>query len=120
MPELTDRPPETRLSVQDIAYHLATHVDEYVVDFELQLIPGEFDVLRVVVGDNEEFPVYVSATETQILCITYLCSTADVNPAAKTDMLEAMLEMNIPIPLSAFSRIDSPISRGVQSNLAIV
>lgn len=96
----------SRLSVKDIANHLVTHADDYVVAFEVQLIPGEMDVLRVVVGENEEFPVYVSATDTQILCITYLCMESEVKPGAKTEMLEAMLEMNIPIPLSSFSRID--------------
>ena len=96
----------SHLSVRDIATYLATHADDYVAGFEVELIPGDIDVLRVVVGDNEEFPVYVSATDTQILCITYLCAEAEVNPAAKTEMLEAMLEMNIPIPLSSFSRID--------------
>jgi len=96
----------TLLTVRDIAAHLSTHPDDYARPFEVQIIPGEMDVLQVVVGDNEEFPVYVSATDTQILCITYLCAESEVRPEAKTQMLEAMLEMNIPIPLSAFSRID--------------
>ena len=98
--------PQTTLTVRDIAIHIGNQADDYSRDFEVQLIPGEIDVLQVVVGDNEEFPVYVSATETQVLCITYLCSEDEVRPDAKTKMLEAMLEMNIPIPLSAFSRID--------------
>jgi len=110
MTDIIDTPvynaPQASLSVRDIAIHIGNHAADYPRDFEVQLIPGDMDVLQVVVGDNEEFPVYVSATETQVLCITYLCAETDVRPDAKTQMLEAMLEMNIPIPLSAFSRID--------------
>jgi len=98
--------PQTALTVRDIAIHMGDQAADYSRDFDVQLIPGDIDVLQVVVGDNEEFPVYVSATDTQVLCITYLCAESDVRPDAKTQMLEAMLEMNIPIPLSAFSRID--------------
>lgn len=95
-----------RLTVRDIAIDLAGNEHDYGRTFDCQVIPGEYDVLQVVVGDNEDFPVYVSATETQVICITYLCAEAEVKPESKTAMLEAMLEMNIPIPLSAFSRLN--------------
>lgn len=96
----------TRLNVRDIAIDLAGNEQRYGRLFDCQVIPGEYDVLQVIVGDNEEFPVYVSATDTQVICIAYLCAEDEVKPEAKTAMLEAMLEMSIPIPLSAFSRLN--------------
>jgi hypothetical protein len=40
-----------------------------------------------------------------ILCITHLFSESEVNPKFRARMLEEMLELNIPMPLSSFSKI---------------
>ena len=60
---------------------------------------------EVVVEDREELPVLVSADEEQILCITYLWSEQQVKPARRTELLETLLEMNVPLPLSSFGKI---------------
>jgi uncharacterized protein YjfI (DUF2170 family) len=73
--------------------------------FECQPIPGDVDVLQITVEDFEEIPCYVSVTDTQILCITYLIGEDEVIPEKRTDMMEEMLELNIPMPLSSFSKI---------------
>ncbi len=84
---------------------LAIRLSETPDNFDCQLIPGEVEVLQVIVDDLEEFPIYMSVSDTQVLFIPYLWTEADVDPGQRTTMLEAMLDMNIPIPLSAFSRI---------------
>lgn len=73
--------------------------------FECQPIPGDVDVLQITVEDFEEIPCYVSVTDTQILCITYLMGEDEVKPETRTEMMEEMLELNIPMPLSSFSKI---------------
>ena len=40
-----------------------------------------------------------------MLCITYLFTEEEVKPEKRAEMLEEMLELNIPIPLSAFAKI---------------
>lgn len=89
--------------IKDIARLLST--PEYTGWFDCQIIPADTEVLQVIVDNLDEFPVYVSATETQLLYITYLWDEKDVISTHKMSMLEAMLDMNIPIPLSSFSRI---------------
>jgi len=74
-------------------------------DFEYQIIPGEEEVLQISLVDREEIPVYLTQTDTQILCISYLWSESEIKPEAKSELIEMMLEMNIPMPLSSFSRI---------------
>ena len=74
--------------------------------FDCQPIPNSPDVLQVTMNEMEEIPVYVSITDTQILCIVYLWSEADVAPDKKVEMMETMLEMNIPVPLSAFAKVN--------------
>lgn len=63
------------------------------------------DAVEVVVEDREEFPILVSADDEQVQCITYLWDEAQVKPDARTDMLAALLEMNVSLPLSSFGKI---------------
>ena len=75
-------------------------------EFDCQPIPGEIELLQVTVSEFEDLPVFVSVTETQILCITYLFAESDLDPAQRSDILEEMLTLNIPMPLSSFAKID--------------
>ena len=74
-------------------------------DFEHQIIPGEEEVLQISLTGREEIPVYLTLTDTQILCISYLWSENEIIPDSKSEMIEMMLDMNIPMPLSSFARI---------------
>jgi len=76
-------------------------------DFDYQIIPGEEEVLQICLSGREEIPVYLTLTDTQILCISYLWDESEIKPSSKNEMVEMMLEMNLPMPLSSFSRIGS-------------
>ncbi len=83
-------------------------VSELELNFKAELIKGEEDsndVLLVTIEDREEFPVYVTVDDSQVLCISYLWKEDEVKPESRTEMLEAMLSMNVPMPLSAFSKL---------------
>lgn len=75
------------------------------LDFEYQLIPGEVDVAEVMIKDRDELPIFLTMADDQILCICYLWGDDEVNPDTRTEMLEAMLDLNIPMPLSSFAKI---------------
>jgi len=93
------------MNIQDLAKQLSDLQSFDGYEFECQPIPGEVDVLQVTVGDFEELPSYVSITDTQVLCITWLFTDDEVKAESRDDMMEEMLELNIPIPLSAFAKI---------------
>lgn len=93
------------MNTQDLALRFSEVGNYEGYTFECQPIPGEVEVLQITVGDYEEIPCYLSITDTQILCISYLWTEDEVRAETKTELLEEMLEMNIPIPLSAFSKI---------------
>ena len=93
------------MNIQDLAIRLSDLQSFDGYQFECQPIPGEVDVLQVTVGDFEELPSYVSITDTQVLCITWLFTEDEVKPETRADMMEEILELNIPIPLSAFAKI---------------
>ncbi len=74
-------------------------------DFDYQIIPGDEEVLQISLHGREEIPVYLTETDTQLLCIAYLWDESEIKPESRTQMIEMMLDMNIPMPLSSFSRI---------------
>ncbi|RJG40098.1 YjfI family protein [Motilimonas pumila] len=84
---------------------LADHSDTGLT-FDCVPIAGDVDVLRVDIQGREEIPVFISVTGDQILCISYLWGEDEVIEGKKPEMMEAMLEMNIPMPLSSFARIE--------------
>ncbi|MCP4076903.1 MAG: YjfI family protein [Gammaproteobacteria bacterium] len=71
----------------------------------IEMFDGENTVACIKVEDREEFPIYMTADEGQVLCITYLFAEDEVDPAKRAELAEAMLLMNVMIPLSAFSKI---------------
>jgi len=77
------------------------------LQFDCYPIAGEVEVLQVNVVGREEIPVFVSVTENQVLCISYLWGEDEVKTERRTEMLETMLEFNIPMPLSSFAKIDN-------------
>lgn len=75
------------------------------VGLSVEMFDTENTVACIKVEDREEFPIYMTADEGQILCISYLFGDEQVNPNKRAAMVEAMLMMNVSIPLSAFSKI---------------
>lgn len=71
----------------------------------IEMFDGEDSVACIKVEDREEFPIYMTVDDGQILCITYLFGDDQVNPEKQAEMAEAMLMMNVMVPLSAFSKI---------------
>jgi len=95
------------MNIHKIANHLNTLADssETGMTFDCQPISGEVDVLQITILGREELPLFVSVTDDQILCITYLWGQEEVKTECLPQMHESMLEMNIPMPLSSFSKI---------------
>jgi uncharacterized protein YjfI (DUF2170 family) len=62
-------------------------------------------VMRIVIDGRDELPVFVTGSASQMLCICYLWTEDEVKPERRAEMLEAMMDLNIAIPLSHFGRI---------------
>lgn len=76
------------------------------VSVELQPIAGEVPVIQVVIDGRNELPIFITASDAQILCICYLWTESEVAPAKRAMLLEAMLDLNVSIPLSSFGKVD--------------
>lgn len=69
-------------------------------------MPGVQQVLQVTLSDQDEIPLYITITETQMLCIAYLFKSDEVIESKVDELNEQCLQLNIPMPLSAFAKID--------------
>jgi len=99
------------MNLQEKLRELANGLDRVVTDeglvFQTEIVSGEVDVLVLTIEDREEFPIYITVDEGQILCITHLWKESEVNPDKRLDLLDNLISMNVSIPLSAFSKVGS-------------
>ncbi|PAY01160.1 hypothetical protein CKO50_11665 [Pseudoalteromonas sp. HM-SA03] len=95
------------MELNELSIKLASFETEGA-NFESFLIAneGEQDVLQVIVDGNDELPIFVTQTEEQLVCISYLFKESEVKPELLNELNEALLKLNVPIPLSAFAKID--------------
>ena len=99
------------MNPQDRLRELADNLDRVVTDeglvFQTEIVSGEVDILVLTVEDREEFPIYITVDEGQILCITHLWKESEINSDKRLDLLDTLISMNVSIPLSAFSKVGS-------------
>ena len=70
-----------------------------------QLTESEVSMVRVTVEDREEFPIFVTLDDDQILCTTYLFQEGEVKADKGGELNATMLGMNVPMPLSSFGKV---------------
>ena len=95
--------------LKDLAIALNGKVqDGYTIDVMpiLEGKEGSIAVLQVVVEGFDELPIYLTATEEQILCVTNLFSKTEVNPDLLSELNDVLLKLSVNIPLSSFGLID--------------
>lgn len=72
--------------------------------FDVMPVAGDEPVLQVVVSGAEETPVYVTVTDTQILCLAYLFDEQELAPERLNELHENMLRISVPMPLSSLGK----------------
>ncbi|QYF95291.1 YjfI family protein [Massilia sp. PAMC28688] len=93
--------------MMDIEQALALRIGSVGVSSTL-LPPGDdqgVPVMRFCIEGLEELPVFVTGSPSQVLCICYLWTEEEIRPERRADMLEAMMDLNMAIPLSNFGRL---------------
>lgn len=74
--------------------------------FHCMPIQGEYSVLRVEVDPLNDPPIFVTHTDTQVLCIAYLAHRSEIRDEAEYELNALLLELNVPMPLSAFALVE--------------
>lgn len=72
---------------------------------ELLPIPGDVPVIQVSIEGRDELPIFLTCSDSQILCMCYLWTEDEVLVSRRTELLETLLDLNMPVPLSSFGRV---------------
>lgn len=93
--------PEEKLNQLAVSLNGVTTESGLVLATEV--MAGDVDVLVVTAQDREEFPIYITVDESQVLSITHLWTEDEIISDKRTALLETLLAMNVSMPLSSFS-----------------
>ncbi len=93
------------MNIDDYAIRLSQHRTTEGFTFDCLNIDGEVSVLQIDMNGFDGFPVFLTKTKNQILCIVYLWEENEILPEKRVEMLEMMLDTSISIPLSAYARV---------------
>jgi uncharacterized protein YjfI (DUF2170 family) len=93
------------MKLADFAIKLSQSRTNEGYTFECQSIDGEVEVLQIEMAGFDGFPVFITQTNIQIICIIYLWSEAEIIEESRLEMLEMMLDTSISIPLSSYARV---------------
>lgn len=74
--------------------------------FAFMPLAGDEPVLQIAVSEAEETPVYLTVTDTQILCLVYLFQEKELHQERIPELHESMLRLSVPMPLSALGKVD--------------
>ncbi|MBT4989292.1 MAG: DUF2170 family protein [Rickettsiales bacterium] len=74
--------------------------------FAVNPIPGEVEVLQIVIEDREELPIFISTSDEQILCISYLFTESEIQDGVLDKVNNEMLLANTSMPLSSYAKIN--------------
>lgn len=71
----------------------------------LQPIAGDVPVVQVSIEGRQELPIFVTSSDSQLLCMCYLWADDEVRPERRAELLQTLLELNPAVPLSSFGRV---------------
>ena len=91
--------------LEELNYHLNCHQTEQGTRFDAVLsVQGH--TLEVTCSDNPDFPIYMTATDQQLLTVTPLFARSDVDPQRLDELHKVLLMLSPIVPLSAIGLQD--------------
>lgn len=87
------------MTLEDLAFQLNTYTSESGTTFDA--LVGEDRILEVTCSNNDEFPINVTATDTQLLAVTPLFHVNEVVSGGAEALHEMLLRLSPAVPLSS-------------------
>ncbi len=89
-------------TLEDLAFELNKYISAEGTSFEALVHDG--GVMEVVCSNNDEFPINVALTETQILSVTPLFNKDAIKGNKLIELNEMFLQLSPAIPLSSMAK----------------
>ena len=86
------------MTLDDLAFQLNEHAGEEGTTFDAVVAD---DILQVVCSNNDEFPIHITRTETQLLSVTPLFTVAEVQADKVAELNTTFLRLSPAVPLSS-------------------
>ncbi len=88
------------ITLEELAFQLNDHITDEGTSFDALLLDN--GVLEVVCSNNDEFPIHLALTDTQLLAVTPLFSVEEVAEGEIDSLNKMLLQLAPAVPLSAF------------------
>ena len=87
------------MTLNDLAFQLNEHTGEEGTTFDA--VVTDNDILEVVCSNNDEFPIHVTLTDTQLLSVTPLFNVAEARSDQLDELNATFLRLSPAVPLSS-------------------
>ena len=87
------------MTLDELSYRLNGYTGDEGTTFDA--LVTDDGILEVVCSNNDEFPIHVTQTETQVLSVTALFTTAEVQSGKLNEVNEVFLRLSPAVPLSS-------------------
>ncbi len=91
-------------TLEDLAHNLNTFVTQEGTRFDAVILGDS--VIEVVCSNNEEFPIHIAMTETQLITVTPLFESSEIQEGKVAELDHMLLQMSPAIPLSSIGLQD--------------
>ncbi len=92
-------------TLEDLAFNLNTAVTPEGTRFDAVVM--EDGVIEVICSNNEEFPIHIAMTETQIITVTPLFDVCEVQQGKADELNKMLLQLSPAVPLSSIGLQDN-------------
>ena len=92
------------MPINNILEMLQSHTTSSGIMFDCEMLKSDIDVevLRVSIANQTRLPVFITATDNQILCMINLWKKDEINSHKHLEVQDYMLELSVSMPLSSF------------------
>ena len=87
------------MTLDELSYRLNGYTGDEGTTFDA--LVTDDGILEVVCSNNDEFPIHVTQTDTQLLSVTALFTQAEVQTGKINEVNEAFLRLSPAVPLSS-------------------
>ena len=87
------------MTLDELAFRLNDFNGEEGTAFDA--LVTEQEILEVICSNNDEFPIHVTQTDTQILAVTPLFNISEVQPDKLDELNATFLQLSPAVPLSS-------------------
>jgi len=91
-------------TLEELAHSLNTTTTEEGTSFDAVI--AENGVIEVTCSNNEEFPIHLAKTETQLLTVTPLFNISEVHEGKVDELNSMLLQLSPAVPLSSIGLQD--------------